>query len=467
MFRRFSVNFALLSVFFDAVLVTVGLLSATLLRGPLGALPFVYPLALVTVPLFLYLAFPIAWVVMLLVFDVYDGRKNFRFVDELSNLTLGSLLAAVSLAGLLYIAARDVSRFLFLTAVGLGFLNLLAWRIAARLAFRKNGLHSQVRKVMILGGGALGQQVAQQISAQPAVGLELVGFLNGGRGRVEHSPEVLGSLEQARSIVIDRGINDVIIALPAGDHARVESIVCDLQDLPVHIWIIPDQIALAMHRARVEEFSGVLMFDLRAPALNDYQRMAKRAFDLVITLLVMPIALPVMGLVSLVVRLDSPGPILFRTHRMGENGGIFAMYKFRTMIAGADQMKTVFTPDENGVIHHKNADDPRVTRAGKILRKLSLDELPQLFNVLRGDMSLVGPRPELPELVQRYNTWQRERFAVPQGMTGWWQVNGRSDKPLHLNTEEDLYYVRNYSIWLDVKILVKTIWVVLRGKGAY
>lgn len=244
-------------------------------------------------------------------------------------------------------------------------------------------------------------------------------------------------------------------------------IVCDLQDLPVHIWIVPDEIALALHRARAEEFGGVLMFDLRAPALNDYQRMAKRAFDIVMSLLAMPVALPLMGLVALIVRLDSPGPILYRSRRIGENGCIFTMYKFRTMVEGADRMPDVFTPDETGVVLHKKEDDPRVTRAGRILRKLSLDELPQLFNVLKGDMSLVGPRPELPELVQRYNPWQRERFAVPQGMTGWWQVNGRSDKPLHLNTDEDLYYVRNYSIWLDLKILVKTIWVVLRGKGAY
>ena len=116
---------------------------------------------------------------------------------------------------------------------------------------------------------------------------------------------------------------------------------------------------------------------------------------------------------------------------------------------------------------YKRPDDPRVTRVGRVLRRTSLDELPQLFNVLLGEMSLVGPRPELPNLVEKYELWQRKRFAVPQGMTGWWQVNGRSDKPMHLHTEEDLYYVQNYSIWLDLQILVKTVWVVLRRKGAY
>jgi lipopolysaccharide/colanic/teichoic acid biosynthesis glycosyltransferase len=123
--------------------------------------------------------------------------------------------------------------------------------------------------------------------------------------------------------------------------------------------------------------------------------------------------------------------------------------------------------DGQGNLLHKQRADPRVTPLGRFLRRFSLDELPQLFNVLRGDMSLVGPRPELPELVEKYQPWQRERFAIPQGLTGWWQVSGRSDKPMHLHTEEDLYYINNYTLWLDIHILIRTFWIVLRGKGAY
>jgi len=138
------------------------------------------------------------------------------------------------------------------------------------------------------------------------------------------------------------------------------------------------------------------------------------------------------------------------------------------MVVGADKMAAdLVRHTEGGQVTYKRRDDPRITRVGKFLRRTSLDELPQLFNVLKGEMSLIGPRPELPWLVDLYEPWQRKRFAVPQGITGWWQVNGRSDKEMHLHTEDDLYYIQHYSLWLDVQIMLKTVLVVLRGKGAY
>jgi lipopolysaccharide/colanic/teichoic acid biosynthesis glycosyltransferase len=172
--------------------------------------------------------------------------------------------------------------------------------------------------------------------------------------------------------------------------------------------------------------------------------------------------------VALAIKLDSPGPVFFSQQRVGENGRLFLMFKFRSMVLGAEEMRDrVSEVDEEGNVVYKTRYDPRVTPVGRFLRRTSLDELPQLFNVLKGEMSLVGPRPEMPWLVEEYDLWQRKRFAVPQGITGWWQVNGRSDKPMHLHTEEDLYYVQNYSLLLDILILWKTAGVVLKGRGAY
>ena len=175
-----------------------------------------------------------------------------------------------------------------------------------------------------------------------------------------------------------------------------------------------------------------------------------------------------MLLIAVAIKLDSPGPVLFMQQRVGENGRLFSMAKFRSMVVNADQLAPqVVQLGKNGEVLHKQAHDPRVTRVGRVLRRTSLDEIPQVFNVLRGEMSLVGPRPELPWLVEHYEIWQRRRFAVPPGITGWWQVNGRSERTMHLHTEDDLYYIQNYSPLLDLQILWRTVGVVLRGRGAF
>jgi exopolysaccharide biosynthesis polyprenyl glycosylphosphotransferase len=196
--------------------------------------------------------------------------------------------------------------------------------------------------------------------------------------------------------------------------------------------------------------------------------MVKRAFDFLFSLFALFLTLPLMTLSALMVYLEDGSPIIFRQTRVGRNGCLFEIYKFRTMIRNAEQMQSqVDRWDSDGNLIHKMKDDPRVTRVGRILRRFSLDELPQLFNVLGGTMSLVGPRPEVPYLVETYEPWQHQRFAVLPGMTGWWQVNGRSDRPMHLHIEDDLYYIQNNSIWLDLRIILKTIWVVIVGKGSY
>jgi lipopolysaccharide/colanic/teichoic acid biosynthesis glycosyltransferase len=173
-------------------------------------------------------------------------------------------------------------------------------------------------------------------------------------------------------------------------------------------------------------------------------------------------------IIALAIRLDSPGPALFKQKRVGENCQLITVWKLRTMVQNADDLlPQVIQETPDGQVIHKQPDDPRVTRMGRFLRRFSLDELPQLWNVLKGEMSWVGPRPELPWLVERYEGWQRKRFAVPPGITGWWQVSGRSDRPMHMHVEDDLYYIHNYSIWLDLRILWRTIGVFLSGKGAY
>ncbi len=469
MLRRFSLDFTIFMMILDAGSVAAALAIATYFRPMLSSLPLVANIpAPLEIPPLLFPIFSVLWVGVLLLFSVYDARRNLRVGDELTSLTLGSLLAGIALAGVLYLSVRDLSRLLFITFFALAYLLLVLYRLAFRLAFASGLLSAvQIRRVLVVGAGVVGMELAECIRRHHNLGLTLVGFLDDAPAK-QSNPQVLGPLAQARQIIKGQAVDDVIMALPRRAYERVNCLVTECHDLPVKVWIIPDYFALALHRATMEEFAGLPMLDLRAPALNEYQRMVKRAFDLMIVIVVLPFSLPLMGLIAFFIRLDSPGPALFRQQRMGENGRTFEMLKFRTMVQNAYELRyLVERIDAEGHLIHKSRDDPRVTRVGRLLRRTSLDELPQLLNVLKGEMSLVGPRPELPFMVEQYQPWQRRRFAVPQGITGWWQINGRSNKPMHLHTEDDLYYVQNYSLLLDLRILIKTVWAVLRGLGAY
>lgn len=470
MFRRFSTNFALLSIGLDALLTALGLYLAARLRPAFNPLDRVQDLpAPVVLPGELYFIFPLVWVLVNLLFSVYDGRRNLKVIDEYGSLTLAALMAGVSMAGVLYLTYREVSRFLFVLFCLLTWLMMLAWRAVARGLFRLHWLGpAQARRILILGAGSVGRRLAEQIERQADFGMKLVGYLDDDLAKVRERAEVLGPLDQAREVIERLEVEDVVMALPLSAHRRLNQVVSELHDLPVRVWIIPDYFSLTLHRAAVEEFAGIPMLDLRAPALSEYQRMIKRAFDLALVILTLPLSLPLMGIIAAAVWLDSGAPVFYLAQRVGENGRIFKMIKFRTMVTGADRLNgQVGFVNGGGQWVHKVRNDPRVTRVGCVLRRTSLDELPQLINVLRGEMSLVGPRPEMPELVKNYEPWQRKRFTVPQGITGWWQVNGRSDRPMHLNTQDDLYYVQHYSLWLDLQILARTAWTVLRGKGAY
>jgi len=322
-------------------------------------------------------------------------------------------------------------------------------------------------RVLVIGAGPLGRHVGEQIAISDVGAITLVGYVDDGLIE-EKSVQPLGFLDQLTEIINENSVTDVVIALPYSQYLKMSEIVARIDKLPVGVWVALGFFDLALYRTEIESLAGIPMLDLRASAINDYQRMLKRAFDVLFVLTLLVPSLPVLLLVALLVILDDGFPILFRQKRVGENGRLFEMLKFRTMIRNAEQAKgEIESRDADGNILHKTKHDPRVTRVGRFLRRFSLDELPQLINILNGSMSVVGPRPELPFLVEKYQPWQRKRFAVPPGLTGWWQVNGRSDKPMHLHTEDDLYYIQHYSIWLDIQIIVRTLWVVLVGKGAY
>lgn len=470
MFRRFSTNFAIFSMVMDMLMVEAALVSAVVLRVPANNLDFIKKIDTnFSLPWWIYFIFPLIWVGIMISFSIYDGKKNFKFVDEFANLFWASIVSWISLAGILFFTYRDLSRFLFLMFVGTAFVLLVLWRAIFRMGYRNKWFGtSAVRKVLILGAGTIGRNFFDQLFAQRDLGIRVVGYLDDDKTKQRDMPDVLGSLDDVKDMIQTHHIDDVVLALPRSAHQRLSEIVNQLHEMPVKVWVIPDYFSLTLHKAQVEEFAGIPMLDLRAPALTDVQRMNKRIFDIVLGVLIFPFTMLMIGLTSLLILIFDGRPVFYKQLRVGENGKLFQFIKFRTMIVDADKLqKNVESVNEQGQVIYKSPNDPRVTRLGRFLRRASIDEIPQYFNIMRGQMSFVGPRPELPSLVKNYAPWQRKRFTVPQGLTGWWQINGRSDKPMHLHTEDDLYYVQHYSIWLDIQILVKTVFVVLKRKGAY
>lgn len=467
MLRRHSVNYAIISLMLDIIFTLIALLVAQAIRPYLPeTFPFLVPVPSYQIPYILFVLVPFIWGGTFLLMSVYDPRRVYKVIDEFQVVTLAIGLATLITAGALYLGFRDFSRWLLFTFVAIDWVLLIGWRGVARTTFKLGPLPKKVRRVLIVGAGTTGQSVARMISTYSWTGLNLVGYLDDDPAKKEL--QVLGELRDARRVVTTGKIDDVIIALPRRAYGQVNSLVLNLHDLPVQVRVVPDYFSLALYRASVDDFGGLPLINLRDPALNEVQRFVKRLFDLSISTLSVLFLSPLILLISVLIKLDSAGAVIYYQERVGENGRVFHMYKFRTMVPEADhRLREVTKINSRGQILFKRPDDPRVTRIGRVLRRTSIDELPQLFNVIKGDMSLVGPRPELPWLVERYEPWQRKRFAVPQGMTGWWQVNGRSDKPMHLHTEDDLYYVQNYSLWMDLYILLKTPWVVMRGKGAF
>lgn len=405
----------------------------------------------------------VIWACFFLVFGALSSRRRESLLVDLGKLWVSVTVAMLILASTFYLLGLEPptapSRLFYLYFYVLDLFLLVAAHVVVDLLLshmRRRG--HDLRRVLLVGMGLQPRLLAVRLRDREAAGLQLLGYLSPPDEPPLDGLQRFGEFSRLRSVVEREGVDEVVMALPASAHEETLRLDAELRDLDVNVRILPDVFELVAMRAEAEDFYGLPLISLREPSMNPAQIMIKRAFDLVVAGVLFLLCLPVYLLIALWVRFDSPGPILIHQRRVGAGGRIFYMHKFRSMR---------WNPEDLDADKGKVRNDPRVTRAGRFLRRSSFDELPQLWNVIRGDMSLVGPRPELPVIVEQYEPWQRKRFNVPPGMTGWWQVTGRGDQSMHLNTEIDLFYVQNYSILLDLQILLHTLGAVIRGKGAF
>jgi exopolysaccharide biosynthesis polyprenyl glycosylphosphotransferase len=479
MLKRISNNFSVLLFAGDMLLTVAALALARYLRT---VLPFglqIDPLTSQKIDFEIewpvYLAVLGVWSIVFLVLPVYNRQRSLHVSGDVPNTLVAIAFATLILAGLDYFFYREFSRVLFVYFALLDALFLVVWRMIIRLTLRlRHSVWPQSkRRVLIVGTGYAAEEVATRLRSYEWTGLELIGFLSEQAGAIESNgidpAAVLGSLNAAPTIVAQQHIDEVLIALPLRAHQETIDLITQLQQLTVSVRVVPDLFDLAFARTGIEDIDGIPIVSLRDPAITPIRRMIKRGFDLLIASVVLILCALPLALIAVAIKRDSRGPVIFKQQRVGENGKLFWMLKFRTMIDGADSQlpERIEKQVDGQIVFNKHKDDPRVTRVGRWLRQFSLDELPQLLNVIKGEMSLVGPRPELPWLMAEYASWQFKRFNVPQGMTGWWQVNGRSEKPTLAKTRDDLYYIQNYSLRLDILILWKTIGAVLRRTGAF
>ncbi|HUU55884.1 MAG TPA: sugar transferase [bacterium] len=346
------------------------------------------------------------------------------------------------------------------------------WRISLRktvgfLARRGVGL----MRALIYGAGKSGRILLNQIKLHPEFGYSVVGFVDDDpakKGKTYEGVKILGPLEKLPKIIVSHDVDEVLIAIPSAPHRHILNVVFDLRERQIPFMVIADLFELVTRRVSVMQIGSIPLLRLWRSPLEGWQGYVKRAADIAGSLAGILLFMPLWLLIVALIKIDSRGPVFYRQERLGKDGRPFRIFKFRSMVVGADEMLPELANfnEMDGPIF-KIKKDPRVTRVGKILRKFSIDEFPQLINVLKGDMSLVGPRPPIPDEVEKYERWQYKRLTVPQGLTGLWQVSGRNLLTFEEMVRLDIYYIENWSLWLDLKVLLKTIPVVVLMRGAY
>lgn len=350
--------------------------------------------------------------------------------------------------------------------------------VSARFLLREilNRNHLMEVPVLFVGAGETAAELVKTLEAQGGCGMKVVGFITDTPlvARLRKKYRLLGRMEHLERVLHLTGVQHVIVTATGLPSAEQVHIINRIQPYVKNVIFVPDLLGAPVSNMDIDGLldNSLMLLSFRNNLAHWYNRAMKRAFDLVLCLLGLVVVIPVMVVIAILIRLDSPGPVFFAHRRIGQGGQEFSCYKFRTMIPDAENVLKGYLEAHPDVRREWECDfklkhDPRVTRIGAFLRKTSLDELPQVWNVIKGDMSLVGPRPIIAAEIPKYGEYFADFCLVPPGITGMWQVNGRSDTTYEERVQMDTWYVRNWSVWIDITYLFKTIAVVLERKGAY
>ncbi len=368
------------------------------------------------------------------------------------------VLAMTTMTGF-YLLKLSYSRLTLFLFLGISLIVISCSRWAFRklwIQVLKRGINQS--RVLIVGIGETSQLLMDKLLKFPELGYKVVGLVaeNGTQGELRGIP-VLGNYQDIPDVALKKHIHEVIIADPLVSREKTLELILQIGQLNLPVKIVSNLYEIITTRTELNGFADIPIIEIPTPRTQRFRNLTKNVLEYILTVMLFLISLPVWILIWSAIRLTSRGPAIFRQERIGKDGTPFKIYKFRTMYHHVNNYEEA----------PRDKKDPRITKVGRWVRRTSLDELPQLLNILRGEMSLVGPRPEMPFIVSQYNDWQRIRLSIKPGLTGLWQILGRKDLFLHENLEYDFFYIKNQSLLLDLIILLKTIPAVLKGKGAY
>jgi len=328
-----------------------------------------------------------------------------------------------------------------------------------------------LRNVLIVGAGQVGNDIAKKLKNNTYLGFNPIGFVDSNPlplGNEKRELTILGKEDELENLINKYKIHHVIMSFSASTHDVSLSTIRQCQNIGVTFSVIPRLFEALSGFDTIDNVQSIPLVTLQNSKQASWKLAVKRLIDILGSVCILILSTPFLITIGIIIKLDSKGPVFFKQKRCGKNGKRFSMLKFRSMIIDAEsKQEELLKKNEASGLVFKMKDDPRITKIGKFLRKYSLDEFPQFFNVLKGDMSLVGPRPPLPAEVSDYNDWYGQRLSVKPGMTGMWQINGRSDLSFEEMVKLDVEYITNWSLWLDVVLLLRTIPAVINRRGAY
>lgn len=405
--------------------------------------------------------------------------KRLSFWESLKRLWKAVWLGSVAILALITLGkmGHRVSRLVLFSASILSFFSFPFCRFLIKRLFHSLKLFQE--KIIILGAGQAGQAVAKGINRDKHYDCEVIGFLDDYKtGFVQVDGKkypILGKIKDIASIVSKEGIETAVLAMPSLNGIRIKQLFIEVRKQVPKVLIVPELLGISLLNSELDYlfYEEIFLLHTKNSLASPLNRAIKRIFDLVVGSMICIFSLPIMAIIAILIKLTSPGPVIFTQWRIGQNGKPFKIYKFRTMYQDAEKRLKEILENDHEVRElynkfRKIPNDPRVTSIGKFLRKTSLDELPQVFNVLKGDMSLVGPRAAFKEEIENYYKDQAVfYFQVKPGITGLWQVSGRNKTDFMFRVRLESWYVQNWCLWLDIILLLQTIKVVLKREGAY